>query len=61
MYFVRMGPNSMDSNPKWATSRWDSLIKLTRIVINLFFDDKMRSPLTVNKTGVMFSVYGDFI
>ena len=51
--------NPMNSNPKFSTSWWDPLIKPVSIVINLFLDDKMRSPLTLNKIGVMSSVHGD--
>ena len=51
----------MNSNPNGATSRWDSLIKPTRIVINLFLSQKMRSPPTVSDIGVMPSVHGDSI
>ena len=54
-----MGHNPMNSNPKFTTSWWDPLIKPARIVINLFLDDKMGSPPTLNKIGVMFSVHGD--
>ena len=61
MYFVRMDHNSMDSKSISATLRWDPLIKPFRIVINLFLDDKMRSPFTLNKIGVMFSVHGDTV
>ena len=48
----------MDSGPKYATSRWDLLIKPTRIVINLVLDPKMRSPLEVSDTEVMLSAHG---
>ena len=54
-----MDHNSMNSKPISVTSRWDPLIKPARIVINLFLDDKMGSPPTLNKIGVMFSVHGD--
>ena len=59
MYFVHMGHDPMNSNPGFTTPWWDPLIKPDRIVINLFLDDKMGSPPTLNKIGVMFSVHGD--
>ena len=59
MYFVHINHNPMNSNPNGATSRWDPLIKTTRIVIILFFSPKMRSLLVVNNIGVMFSIHGD--
>ena len=59
MYFVHINHNPMNSNPNGATSRWDSLIKPTRIVINLFLNQKMMSPPTVSDIGVMSSVHGD--
>ena len=49
----------MDSNPISGTSRWDSIIKLGQNCDKLLLDDKMRSPLTLNKIDVMFSVHGD--
>ena len=51
----------MISDPKWATSWWDSVLYSSRIVINLFLDPKMRSPLALSNIGVMFSVHGDYI
>ena len=45
MYFVCVGPNSMDSNPKYATSRWDSLEKTYKIVINHIFMMKNMSDI----------------
>ena len=44
-----MGPNSIDSNPKFATSRWNSLVKPYKIVINQIFmmksvQKKQKSP-----------------
>ena len=53
MHFVRMDHNPIDSNPIGATSRWDSLIKPVRIVINLFLDSKMRSSLDIRDIDVM--------
>ena len=52
MYFVRMDHNPMDSNPIDTTSRWDPLIKTVRIMITLFLDPKMKSPLDISNTAV---------
>ena len=40
MYFVCVGPNSMDSNPKYATSRWDSLEKNIQNSDKPYFHDE---------------------
>ena len=61
MYFVHMGQNPMNSNPKYATAWWDSLAKPDKIVINLLLDPKMRSPLELGNTDVMLSVHGGSI
>ena len=60
-YFVHMGHNPMNANPKFITSWWDSVVYTSRIVINPVLDPKMRSPLALRNTGVIFSVHGDYI
>ena len=55
MYFVCVGPNSMDSNPKYATSRWDSLEKTYKIVINHIFMMKNMSDIKKNKNPHIFT------
>ena len=59
MYFVHVDQNLMDSNPKYATARRYSLIKDVRIVINPFFEAKMRSTLELSTSDVMCSVHRD--
>ena len=49
----------MNSDPIRATSCRDPPSKTSRIVINLFLEPKMRSPLEVSDIGVMFSAHGD--
>ena len=49
----------MNSDPKSTTSYRDPPAKTSRVVINLFLEPKMRSPLEVSTIGVMFSVHGD--
>ena len=49
----------MNSDPKFTTSCRDPPAKTSRVVINLFLEPKMRSPLEVSTIGVMFSVHGD--
>jgi len=61
MYFVNIGHNPMNSGPKLTTSYRDSPAKTSRIVINLFLEPKMRSPLEVSTIGVVFSVHGDSV
>ena len=56
-----MDHNPMNSNPKFATSCRDTLVKIYRIVINLILSTKMRSPLALRNIGVIFSVRGDSI
>ena len=51
----------MDSNPKYATARRCSLIKDVRIVINPFFEAKMRSALELSTSDVMCSVHRDSV
>ena len=60
-YLVHISHNPMVSGPKDATSGWDSVVYTSRIVINLVWDPKMRSPLALGNTGVIFSVHGDYI
>ena len=59
MYFVNISHNPMNSDPKSTTSCRDPPTKISRVVINLFLDPKMRSPLEVSSIEVMFSAYGD--
>ena len=49
----------MNSDPKYTTSCRDPLLKNARNVINLFLEPKMRSPLEVSTTGVIFGTHGD--
>ena len=51
----------MNSDPKYATSCRDPLVKNVRNVINLFLDPKMRSTPEVSSTEVMFSAHGDSV
>ena len=60
-YLIHIGHNPMVSGPKDATSGWDSVVYTSRIVINPVLDPKMRSPLALRNTGVIFSVHGDYI
>ena len=60
-YFFHISHNPMFSGPKDATSWWDSVVYTSRIVINLIWDPKMRSPLALGNTDVIFSVHGDYI
>ena len=55
VYLVRMDHNSMDPNPKYATSRWDSLAKTYKIVINRIFMMKNVSDIQKNKTPHIFT------
>ena len=59
MCFTHVDQNLMDSNPKRATSWWDSLVKGARIVINPFLEPKMGSTLELSARGVMISVHRD--
>ena len=61
MYFVNISHNPMNSDPKFTTSCRDPPAKTSRVVINLFLEPKMRSPLEVSTIGVMFSVHGDSV
>ena len=61
LYWVNISPNPMNSDPIRATSCRDPPSKTSRIVINLFLEPKMRSPLEVSAIGVMFSVHGDSV
>ena len=61
MYFVHVDQNLMDSNPKYATARRHSLVKDIRIVINPFFEVKMRSVLELSTSDVMRSVHRDSV
>ena len=60
-YFVNISHNPMNFDPKFTTSCRDPPSKTSRIVMNLFLDPKMRSPLEVGAIGVMFSVHGDSV
>ena len=60
-YFVHIGHNSMVSDPKRATPWWDPVLYISRIVINLVLDPKMKSPLAPSNTGMIFSVHDDYI
>ena len=51
----------MNSDPKSTTSYRDPPAKTSRVVINLFLDPKMRSPLEVRSIEVMFSAHGDSV
>ena len=51
----------MNSDPKYATSCRDPLVKNVRNVINLFLDPKMRSTREVSSAEVMFSDHGDSV
>ena len=61
MYFVNISHNPMNSDSKSTTSCRDPPAKTSRVVINLFLDPKMMSPLEVSTMGVMFSVHGDSV
>ena len=61
MYFVHVDQNLMDSNPKYATTRSCSLIKDVRIVINPFFEAKMRPTPELSTSDVMRSVHRDSV
>ena len=54
-YLVPMGHNSMDSKPKFTTSRWDSLEKTYKIVINRIFMIKNMSDINKNKPPHIFT------
>ena len=54
-YLVRMDHDSMDSNPIRATSRWNSLAKTYRIVINHIFMIKNMSDINKNKPPHIFT------
>ena len=60
-YFVNVSYNPMNFDPKFTTSCRDPPSKTSRIVIHLFLEPKMRSPLEVSSMGVMFSVHGDSV
>ena len=51
----------MNSDPKYATSCRDPLVKNVRNVITLFLDPKMRSTCEVSSAEVMFSAHGDSV
>ena len=51
----------MNFDPKFTTFVQGSTIKNIQNCDKSFFDPKMRSPLEVSVTGVMFSVHGDSV
>ena len=61
MYFIHMDHNPMNENPNVTTWCIHILEKTIRIVINPFFEAKMRSALELSTSDVMTSVHRDFI
>ena len=61
MYFIHMDQNPMNENPNATTWCIHTLAKTVRIVINPFFEAKMRSALELSTSDVMISVHRDFI
>ena len=61
IHSVHIKFNPMNSDPKYATSCRDPLVKNVRNVINLFLDPKMRSTCEVSSAEVMFSAHGDSV
>ena len=61
MYFIHMDQNPMNENPNATTWCIHTLAKTVRIVINPFFEAKMRSTLELSTSDVMTSVHRDFI
>ena len=51
----------MNSDPKSTTSCRVPPAKTSRVVINLFLNPKIRSPLEVSSIEVMFSAHGDSV
>ena len=61
MYFIHMDHNPMNENPNATTWCIHTLAKTVRIVINPFFEAKMRSALELSTSDVMISVHRDSI
>ena len=60
MYFIHVDQNPMNENPNTTTWCIHTLVKTIRIVINPFFEAKMRSALELSTSDVTISVHGDF-